>query len=104
MAINTKVRAQRGEQFTEIKILINHPMQNGRNRDPMTGQLIPAHFIQELTVEKNGKTVIRAQLGVSMSQNPFFTFRMKDASRGDRLRVYWVDNLGLSDSAEHVID
>lgn len=104
MATNTKIRTRRGEQFTEIKILINHPMQNGRNRDPMTGQLIAAHFIQELSVEKNGKTMITAQLGGSMSQNPFFTFRMKEANSGDRLRVYWIDNLGLSDSAEHVIE
>ncbi|MGY6278075.1 thiosulfate oxidation carrier complex protein SoxZ [Methylomonas sp. MgM2] len=104
MASQTKIRVQRGERYTELKILIRHPMENGRNRDPITGQLIPAHFIQELTIEKNGKTIIVAELGGSMSKDPFFTFRLKTANGGDRLKVRWTDNLGFSDRVEHTID
>ena len=101
MATNTKIRTQRREQYTEIKILIKHPMENGRNRDSITGQLIPAHFIQELIINKNGKAIIIAELGGSMSKNPFFTFRLKHTELGDQLSVRWTDNLGLSDRVDH---
>lgn len=88
----------------EIKLLITHPMENGRNRDPATGALIPAHFIRELVIELNGKVVLSADLGGSMSMNPFFTFRLKQVRPGDRLRVRWQDNLELSDSADYVFE
>ena len=104
MASQTKIRILRGERFTELKVLIKHPMENGRNRDPITGQLIPAHFIQELIVTKNDQTIITAELGASMSKDPFFTFRLKTANVGDRIRVRWIDNLGLSDNVAHIIE
>lgn len=83
--------------------MISHPMENGRNRNPISGQLIPAHFIQELILELNGKRIITADLGGSLSKNPFFTFRLKSAVQGDRLTARWTDNLGFADSTEHVI-
>jgi len=104
MAKQTKIRTNRGELYTELKILIKHPMENGRNRDPITGQLIPAHFIQELIVSKNDQTIITAELGGSMSKDPFFTFRLKNTNTGDKLSIRWTDNLGLSDSTEYIID
>lgn len=104
MASSLKVRSQRLGYYTEIKLLISHPMENGRNRDPMTGELVPAHFIQEIVIELNGKTIITAELGGSMSKNPFFTFRMKDNNSGGRLSVRWTDNQGFSDSVEHILE
>lgn len=103
MASSIKIRSQRLAQVTEIKVLIKHPMENGRNRDPLTGELIPAHFIQELTLELNGKAVINAELGGSMSKDPFFSFRLKNVRAGDRLVVSWRDNQGFDDRVEHVI-
>ncbi|MDD2758821.1 MAG: thiosulfate oxidation carrier complex protein SoxZ [Methylomonas sp.] len=104
MATISKIKSQRLEHYTEIKLLINHAMENGRNRDAASGQLIPAHFIQELVIDLNGDIVIRAELGGSVSKNPFFTFRLKNVQSGDRLNVSWTDNLGLGDSVEHIVD
>lgn len=101
--MSIKIRSQRFAEYTEIKLLISHPMENGRNRDA-NDQLIPAHFIRELTIELNNKTVISANLGGSMSKDPFFSFRLKSTVAGDRLRVRWLDNRDLSDQAEHVIE
>lgn len=103
MAASIKIRSQRLEAYTEIKVLLSHPMENGRNRDT-NGILIPAHFIQELTIALNGKTIMTANLGGSMSKNPFFSFRLKNGSSGQPLTVRWVDNFGLSDSAEHILE
>lgn len=104
MTTNTKIRSQRRDSHTEIKLLISHPMENGRNRDPLSGLLIPAHFIQELVIELNGKPIITAHLGGSLSKNPFFTFLLKNTAQGDRVSVRWTDNLGLGDNVEHVLE
>lgn len=101
--MSIKIRSLRVEAYTEIKLLLSHPMENGRNRD-MNGELIPAHFIRELTLELNDKIVLNANLGGSMSKDPFFTFRLKHTVPGDHLRVRWFDNQGLSYQAEHVIE
>jgi len=79
-------------------------MENGRNREPVSTNLIPAHFIRRLVVKVNDQTIIDARLSGGLSKNPFFTFRLKDASPGDKLSVYWVDNLGLEENVEQIIE
>lgn len=103
MASSIKIRSQQLDDYTEIKVLLSHPMENGRNRD-VNGILIPAHFIQEMIIELNNKTIITADLGGSMSKNPFFTFQLKNGNSGQTLTVRWIDNLGQSDSAEHILE
>lgn len=103
MASSTKIRSQTLSGITEIKLLIGHDMENGRNRDPVSGQLIPAHFVQEIDIELNGMTVVAMKLGGSMAKNPFFTFRLKSLRDGDKLVARWTDNRGGSDSAETII-
>lgn len=98
-----KIRTLRTDDGLELKLLINHPMENGRNRDPLTGKLIGAHYIQELTVALNDQVIITVDMGGSISANPFFSFHLKTAAAGDRIGVRWQDNLGSGDSAEMVI-
>jgi sulfur-oxidizing protein SoxZ len=52
----------------------------------------------------NDKALINANLGGSMSKDPFFTFRLKNIASGDRIKVRWLDNLEFSDTAEHLIE
>jgi sulfur-oxidizing protein SoxZ len=98
-----KIRTLNDDGGVELKLLINHPMENGRNRNPLTGELIAAHYIQELTVALNDQVIITIDMGGSMSANPFFSFRLKTAVAGDKIGVRWQDNLGSGDSAETVI-
>lgn len=104
MTSSIKIRTQQRDELTELKVLISHPMENGRNRDPATHELIPAHFIQELTIDRNDLRLLTAKPGPSMSKNPFFSFLLKNCQAGDRLSVNWLDNLGNTDHAEHIID
>lgn len=103
MASSTKIRSQTQSGVTEIKLLLSHDMENGRNRDPLTGELIPAHFVQEIDIKLNGMTIIAMKLGGSMAKDPFFTFRLKNLRDGDKLTARWTDNRGGSDSAETII-
>lgn len=98
-----KIRTQAVDGLIELKVLVSHPMQNGRNREPLTGELIPAHFIQELTILLNDKLIIEVDMGGSLSAHPFFSFRLKTAQAGDTIAVRWLDNLGASDSAEAIV-
>jgi len=97
MAEPIRIRAQIKGDTTDVKVLMNHPMETGQLRDPK-GQLIPAHFIQTVTVTLNGKTVLEADLSQGVSKNPFLGFRIKGAKAGDKLIVAWVDNLGGQNS------
>jgi len=99
-----KLRSQPLADSTEIRVLISHPMENGRNRDAVSGELIPAHFIEQLTIQLNEVTVIDVDMAGSIAKNPFFSFRLKGVVKGDKIRAVWIDNQQLSDSAELVIN
>lgn len=101
MAI-TKLKITQFDQYSELKILISHPMENGRNRDA-NGQLIPAHFIQELQIVRNQSLLINLQLGGSVSKQPFLIFHLEKLESGDKIGVTWVDNQSQSDTAEQII-
>ncbi|MCW8854788.1 MAG: thiosulfate oxidation carrier complex protein SoxZ [Gammaproteobacteria bacterium] len=103
MANSIKVRAKVKDDVTVVKTLINHVMETGLRKDKKTNKMIPAHFIQEVTCEHNGKNVLTAQWGISVSKNPYLSFKFKGAKAGDSLKVSWVDNKGKSDSIESKI-
>ena len=94
-----KMRATLGQGFTDVRVLMNHPMETGQRKDS-SGNLIPVHFIQEITVKLNGKSVIEAQVSQAVSRNPVFSFRVKGAKAGDRLEISWLDNKGDRNSTE----
>jgi sulfur-oxidizing protein SoxZ len=104
MKKETKVRTRMQEGQVEVLILANHPMETGLRKDKKTGKVIPAHFIQELTVELNGKTMATASLGIAVSENPLLGFRIKTAKNGDKLKVTWRDNQGQTDVVETKVD
>ncbi len=97
MASTIRVRATANGDTTEVQALIQHPMDSGFIKDAQ-GQLIPPHFIQQLTFEHNGKTVFLADWGPAVSKDPYVKFSFKGASKGDDLKISWVDNKGGSDT------
>lgn len=76
-----------------IKAIITHPMHTGAGKD-IAGQLIPAHFIQLITIKHNEKPIVEMQLGTGISKNPYLTFRLNGAKVDDKIVVTWHDNLG----------
>jgi sulfur-oxidizing protein SoxZ len=94
-----KMRATLGQGFTDVRVLMNHPMETGQRKDS-DGKLVPMHFIQNLTVTVNGKVVVDAQISQAVSRNPVFSFRLKGGAKGDKIEVAWVDNQGESNRTE----
>lgn len=100
----TRLRAQNQDGITEVKVLITHPMETGARKDMETGRLIPAHFIQKLQCEHNGKVVISAVWSVGVSQNPYCSFKFKGGTAGDTVILTWEDNQGNVDTATVLIE
>ena len=94
-----KIRAKIKNDITTVKALMTHPMETGARKDK-SGELIPAHFIQEVTCVSGDKTLLSADWSGGVSKNPYLSFKFKGGKKGDGLTLKWVDNKGNSDSAE----
>lgn len=78
-------------------------METGLRMDPESGNKLPAHYIEQLTIELNGTPVAECALGPGISSDPYFSFRFYNGNSGDRVQVRWQDNLGRNDSREAII-
>ena len=97
---SSRVKARLVDGIARLKILIDHPMLTGRQRDAITGSIIPAHYIERLTITHNGKVVIDSQLSTAVSRHPHLSFELRGAVVGDAIRVTWQDNLGRTGQQE----
>jgi sulfur-oxidizing protein SoxZ len=97
-----KMRAVQGAGFTDVRVLMSHPMETGQRKGP-DGKLVPLHFIQNLTVKVNGKVVIEGETSQAVSRNPVFSFRLKGGAKGDKIEVSWLDNQGETNSTETAV-
>lgn len=93
MADPMRIRAQVSGDKATVRVLMSHEMETGQRKDS-SGKLIPAWFIQEVSVAHNGKTVMTAQWGPAVSKNPFMQCVVKGAKAGDKITVNWIDNKG----------
>ncbi|HYG68796.1 MAG TPA: thiosulfate oxidation carrier complex protein SoxZ, partial [Anaeromyxobacteraceae bacterium] len=76
--------------------------ETGQRKDA-SGTIVPAHFIQSVTAECNGRTVLTAQWGPAVSKNPYLAFKFKGAAKGDRVKITWADNKGDTRTDEGTI-
>ncbi|MEW6098794.1 MAG: thiosulfate oxidation carrier complex protein SoxZ [Pseudomonadota bacterium] len=102
MADPMRIRAQVQGDKTVVRVLMAHEMESGQRRDA-SGKVIPAWFIQEVTAQHNGRTVLTAQWGPAVSKNPYLQFSFRGGKAGDKVTVSWVDNRGDKRTDEAVI-
>lgn len=98
--MQSRMRASLQNDLTHVAVLIGHPMETGSRKDPVTGMLIPRHFIQEIRCEHKGETILSADWGWGISTNPLLTFQFTGGAPGDAVAVHWTDNLGSSETIE----
>lgn len=99
MANTIKLRAKTKGGVTTVKSLMTHPMETGLRKNKKTGELIPAHFIQEVVCKHNGNVVMSTEWGAAVSKNPYLSFKFKGGNQGDDIELTWKDNKGESDTA-----
>ena len=102
MADPMRIRASLAGDTAEVKVLMRHDMETGQRKDA-AGKTIPAHFIKTLVAKLNDKVVLDANFGPSVSKDPFLSFKVKGAAKGDKVSVTWVDNAGDTRTDESTI-
>ena len=102
MAKPMKVRARSVDGVTDVRMLMRHDMESGQRKDS-AGVIIPAHYIQNVTVKHGQRVVLFAQWGPAVSKNPYLAFKFDGGAAGDRIEVTWVDNKGDSRTDETII-
>ncbi len=93
MADPMRIRAQASGDKTVVRVLMAHEMETGQRKDA-SGKVIPAWYITDVTASLNGKVVLTAEWGPSVSKNPFLQFTIKGAKAGDKVGITWKDNHG----------
>ena len=102
MADPMRIRAQVAGDKATVRVLMAHEMETGFRKDA-TGKIIPPWFIQEVSAQLNGKTVMTAQWGPSVAKNPFLQFSVKGAKAGVKVTIAWTDNKGDKRSDEATV-
>jgi sulfur-oxidizing protein SoxZ len=77
-------------------------MESSQHKDA-AGNVVPAHFINEVSASLNGKVVMTSEWGPSVSKNPFLEFNLKGTKAGDKVSVVWKDNKGDSRTDETTV-
>jgi len=94
MAIfRVKAKARKGS--TDVKMMAKHEMETGQ-RKGKDGNLIPAKFLDTVTVSHGGKVVFEANLGTAVSKNPYLAFSFEGGAKGENLDIAWTENSGAS--------
>ncbi len=102
MADPMRIRAQMAGEKATVRVLMSHEMETGLRKDA-AGKVIPAWYIQDVSAQLNGKPVLAAQWGPSVSKNPFLQFSVKGAKAGDKIAVTWKDNRGETRTDEATV-
>jgi sulfur-oxidizing protein SoxZ len=103
MADPMRIRAVAKDGMVNVKVLMSHEMETGQRKDN-AGNVVPAHYIQNVTATHNGKTVLSAQWGTAVSKNPFLEFNFKGGQKGEKIQVTWTDNKGDKRTDEAAIN
>jgi len=91
--IKLKPKARKG--IIKVKALVKHPMETGLRKKK--GKVVPANHITELKILANGVVVIRADIGSSISKDPYFQFQFT-GKKGDVIELSYTDSNGKSGS------
>ena len=98
-----KMKAKASNDETTVKVLIKHPMETGRRKDKQTEELIPIHYIKEVTCSYQGEQVLMTEWGPTISKNPFISFTFMGGAAGEKVELTWTDNKGGSETASVTI-
>lgn len=94
-----RIRAKARDGWTEVLVLMPHPMETGLRLDA-TGQPVAAHHITDVQIAVADRIVLAARLSFAVAKDPMLSFHFKGGEPGATLRVHWTDNLGDERSDE----
>lgn len=87
-----RVRPAEGTAIVS-QLLINHPNYNGMQMQPGTPNLIPARYLERVSVKTGGQTVFDLDASISLSEDPVIGFTYVPSGAGE-VDVYAKDSSG----------
>ena len=103
MAFGIRIRTSTKDDLTTVQAILKHPMDTGNSRDPETGNMIPAFFIETVTIHHGDTEIMTCDWSRAVSKNPYLSFTFTGAKTGDTVRISWQDSNGNTESKETVI-
>jgi sulfur-oxidizing protein SoxY len=64
------IRFRPSPDSRSMLISIRHPNNSGFQIDPRSGEPIPSHYVSHIRFSVNGRTLLEADTGISLSENP----------------------------------
>ncbi|MCZ6802720.1 MAG: thiosulfate oxidation carrier complex protein SoxZ [Proteobacteria bacterium] len=104
MSSTIRLKTKTRDGVTTVRAIIRHPMETGFRIINETGELVPAHFINRVSVKHNNNIILSCDWSRAISKNPYLSFMFKGANIGDKLELAWKDNKNNTDSIETLIE
>ncbi len=85
-----RLRLLRDKENPELEIaqfMVSHPNLTGLQLDQRTRAIIPPNYVKKVRFTLNGKEIMTAETGISISQDPSFRFFLTSLNPGDRIEV-----------------
>jgi len=92
------------------QFMISHPNLTGLQLDQRTRAIIPPNYVKKVRLSVNGKEIMTADTGISISQDPSFRFFMTHLKPGDKVvaevesskNERWVKTFEVKDNGKVV--
>jgi len=68
-----------------------------------TRNVTEPYFIQDVEAQINGKPVLRGDWSAGVARDPYLSFKIREAAKGDIIRLSWIDSSGHNASSEVVV-
>ena len=76
------------------QFMVSHPNITGFQIDQVTRSIIPQHYVKTIAISQNGKPLMTAEVGFSLSADPSLRFFFKPEKAGT-IKAEVVDSKGL---------
>jgi len=96
------MRTKKSNDGLIFRALITHPMAPPL-KSPKSGAVVPGYFIQDVEAQINGKPVLRGDWSAGVARDPYLSFKIREAAKGDIIRLSWIDSSGHNASSEVVV-
>ena len=95
--IKIKPKKYKTGDIVKVDFIVIHPMDTGMIKDKKTGKIKPAHYIDSITFNFDGKPFTTMKVWETVSTNPYFSVNFKVPGKG-KITVDYTDNTGEKNS------
>ncbi len=95
--IKIKPKKYKAGDIVKVDFIVIHPMETGMRKDKKTGEILPAHYINNITFSFDGKPFTTIKSWETISTNPYYSVNFKVPGKG-KITVDYTDNTGEKNS------